>query len=562
MAEKRKANVGPAEPSSRRKFLGRLMTGAIVGAGLGPALFRSNKAEAAEIGPATVGKRRSQAQRVRLKAMLARKKAKFPDHPTTGDEESIPGFVACFSKSLPHNPRGEVDGDAYRALLKAIASGKVDDFEALPMGGGLKLKNPLASYGFGLEGLDAQQFAIPKPPAFSSDWQAFEAAELYWMALCRDVPFIDYLRNTQIAEAALELSSFSDVSEAGISNGFSPATVFRGPTNGDLTGPFVSQFLLKPVPYGTGEILQVYRTAPVGADYMTKYLDWLDIQNGVTFDKLPPRVAPRGGPTGFNTFDPQGRYIRSARDLAEYVHFDFTYQAFLNAALILLRLGNEALSNGNPYKNYRTMQHFTTGGEPHVLDLVARVAQPALKAAWFQKWCVHRHMRPEEYGGRVHNHRVGNATYPLSPRILNASVLDTTFVKYGTYLLPQAYPEGCPPHSAYPSGHATYSGACATVLKAFFDENFIMPSPVVASPDGAFLIPQQVDLTIGGELNKLGGNISLARAMAGIHWRSDGQEGLKLGEAVAIAILQDLKDTNCEPFEFTFTKFDGTKITI
>jgi membrane-associated phospholipid phosphatase len=50
-------------------------------------------------------------------------------------------------------------------------------------------------------------------------------------------------------------------------------------------------------------------------------------------------------------------------------------------------------------------------------------------------------------------------------------------------------------------------------------------------------------LTIGGELNKLAANIGIGRNVAGIHWRSDGIDGFKLGEAVAINILRDSKTT-------------------
>jgi hypothetical protein len=70
-------------------------------------------------------------------------------------------------------------------------------------------------------------------------------------------------------------------------------------------------------------------------------------------------------------------------------------------------------------------------------------------------------------------------------------------------------------------------------------------------------------LTVGGELNKLASNIALGRDAAGVHWRSDGIEGLKLGEAVAVGILRDLRTTCPESFAgFSFTKFDGSTITI
>ena len=61
----------------------------------------------------------------------------------------------------------------------------------------------------------------------------------------------------------------------------------------------------------------------------------------------------------------------------------------------------------------------------------------------------------------------------------------------------------------------------------------------------------------------MGSNIALGRDAAGVHWRSDGIEGIKLGEAVAMGILRDLRGTYHEDFQgFSFTTFDGTPITI
>ena len=47
--------------------------------------------------------------------------------------------------------------------------------------------------------------------------------------------------------------------------------------------------------------------------------------------------------------------------------------------------------------------------------------------------------------------------------------------------------------------------------------------------------------------------------MAGVHWRSDGIQGILLGEKVALLILNDYRQTYNENFGgFSFTKFDGT----
>jgi len=164
----------------------------------------------------------------------------------------------------------------------------------------------------------------------------------------------------------------------------------------------------------------------------------------------------------------------------------------------------------------------------------------------------------------MHNHLTGTANYPIHQDILNSPVIEKIFSKNGTYLLPMAFPKGSPTHPAYPSGHATVAGACVTVLKAFFDESFVIPNPVVSSADGLSLVPYfGPDLTVGGELNKLSSNITLGRNFAGAHYRSDAVEGLKLGEAVAIRLLTEENLTLNENFDgFSLTKFDGTTITV
>ena len=51
--------------------------------------------------------------------------------------------------------------------------------------------------------------------------------------------------------------------------------------------------------------------------------------------------------------------------------------------------------------------------------------------------------------------------------------------------------------------------------------------------------------------------------MAAVHWRSDAAQALLLGEALAISVLRDQRPIYNEPFSgFTFTKFDGTTITV
>jgi hypothetical protein len=250
------------------------------------------------------------------------------------------------------------------------------------------------------------------------------------------------------------------------------------------------------------------------------------------------------------------------------VHRDFTYQGALVAALILLdyvrQFGGVVLDEANPYTGSSTQAGFITFGGPHVLDLIARVANHALKATWYQKWVVHRRLRPEEFGGRIHHHLTGAAQYPIHATLLDSPALAAVFNEHGTYLCPQAYPEGCPTHPAFPGGHASLIGAGVTVLKAFFNEAFVIPHPVVPSDDGLSLRPWTgAPLTVGQELNKLALNVAFGRDTAGVHFRKDEIEGIVLGEATAISVLTDANATYHEPFEgFSLTTFDGEVVTL
>jgi len=141
----------------------------------------------------------------------------------------------------------------------------------------------------------------------------------------------------------------------------------------------------------------------------------------------------------------------------------------------------------------------------------------------------------------------------LSNVILNSNGLQQSFSKYGTWLLSQAFPEGSPTHPAYPTGHGVLGGACITVLKFFFDGDFVMPNPVVPAGDGLSLVPYAgLDagrLTVNGELNKLGHNVSFGHGIhAGIHWGSDTDTSLLLGKAMALSFLKYRAKTYNEPF--------------
>jgi hypothetical protein len=535
--------------SNRRKFLSYLGAAPALTAFAGAGLVSSPSAFA-DTGPLDASQRRHRAFVIRRDAAIFQRDATPTPSVSNSDEDAYANRIASFSKGLPHNDLGEVDLNAYNAYLQALNSGQSADFEAIPLGGAAKLSNPQSAYCYAMEGADAAAVPAPPSPAFASAQAAGEMVEDYWQALTRDVPFSQYGIDPTIGQAVADLNKLSDYRGPKVNGQVTPDVIFRGPTPGDLTGPYLSQFLLKTVPMGAASMPQLYRTAIAGDDYWTSYADWLKGQ--------------RGGASGSNRFDSTPRYIRSNRDLALYLLVDWSGQANVMAVLILNSFGAAALSPSNPYLHSATQAGNLTFGAAQQIDLVPRVPNPANRACFSQKWLVHRRVRPEAFGGRIHNHVKGAAKYAIHSDVLNSAALKAVFDATGSYLLPQAYPAGSPLHPSYPAAHAVTAGAGITVLKALFNESFVIPSPVMPSDDGLSLVPYTgASLTVGGELDKLASNIALGRDAAGVHYRSDGVEGIKLGEAIAISILRDTATLYNEVFPgFSFTKYDGTPVTI
>jgi hypothetical protein len=186
-----------------------------------------------------------------------------------------------------------------------------------------------------------------------------------------------------------------------------------------------------------------------------------------------------------------------------------------------------------------------------------------MQHAWYQKWVKWRRLRPEVFGlwvDNVMNARVANArNYNISSIIFNNAILqDIEAINVGfgapvgTVTLPLTFPEGSPSHGAYPAGHATLSGACATILKIFFHGEDLWSSyssPIQSNNDGTALIPyvesDANSLTVNGEIEKMAYNISLGRDWAGVHYRTDGI-GIELGEEVAIRYFQDILASSAE----------------
>ena len=553
----------PVEPNEtaanlgRRAFLGRAagLTASVAGMSL------LAKAKGDDVGPLSPRERAETARDIRAYTAEKNYRAGAPNHPNNGDEERYPAKWGNYSKGLQHDAYGQVVPASYRSMLRALRTGRPSDFEAITLGGKRLLVDPQAALGYDLEGPDSHALTMPPAPKLASAEIAGEIVENYWMAMARDVPFARFDTDPIIAAASADLSHLSDFRGPKVGNQVTSACAFRGAFDGDLNGPLISQFLWQDMPYGPLQFPQFVTCALPNKDYMTTFDNWLAVQNGQY--------------TGSTTPFPQKRYVSSMRDMGQWVHVDALYEAYLNACLILLG-NNYPFDPGNPYVNSATQTGFGTFGGPHILSLVTEVATRALKAVWYQKWSVHRRIRPEAYAGLVHLKKTGAISdLPLHDDVMNSAVLSKVYdhnkannqqfynTSDGSYLLPMAFSEGSPTHPAYGSGHATVAGACVTILKAWFDETTAIIKPVVASADGATLTPYVgPTLTVGGELNKVASNVGVGRDMAGVHWRTDYYWAALLGEALAIGLLKEQKFTYNEPSFLTLTKFDGSTVQI
>lgn len=554
--------------AARRAFLGTLGKTAIAAAAVGavsPALSR-NAATLAQ-SPSDVNPFYYQRALASYQFRVDTARENFqPISPrfrrlSNGDEDRYLNRIANYSKGLPHNSNGEVVPAAYDSMLEALRTGDPSQFEQIPMGGDRKLTNPQAGMAFDLEGSDCFSMLQRPAPGFASREVAAEIAENYWMALLRDVPFTDYGSNPTAAAAAADLNFFGDDFKGPKNSAgrVTPANLFRGMSPADKVGPYMSQFWYLPCFFGANEISQKIQTVRAlsngGREYLTDFDSWLAIQNG---------ASPQTG----DIIDPVRRYIRSGRDIGQWVHVDVLFQGYFQAFLIMTNTLGIQFDEGNPYRNSATQDGFATFGGPHAATILCEVASRALKAVWNQKWLVHRRLRPEVFGERIDRVAYHGADYPVHPEILNSLASSSRLGRYiqaGNAFLPMAFPEGSPTHPAYGAGHGTVAGACVTILKAWFNETAVINQPVIPDPTGQVLVPYtgSEPLTVGGELNKIASNIALGRNIAGVHWRSDATESLKLGEAVAISILKDQRRSYNEKFDgFSLTKFDGTTVTV
>jgi hypothetical protein len=495
-----------------------------------------------------------------LRERLAARDADVPsrNQANDGDESRYADKRGTYTKGLQHYPVGTalpnypglVMQDSYKSFNDALLGGRPSDFERILVGSpgaGSKgrLNGPQGGLAYCLNGRDSSQFYSPPAPALDSMGYAVELIELYWASLIWGIPFANYGTDPTVALAANELTAHKNhyAGPKDAAGNITPQLLFRGPFPGEQDGPYLSLLLTLPATFGALTIDQKYFTLPPRGpgqpplQYMTTPATYIAAQNGAV-----PML----------TLAPTAQIIQDGAGLAAYTHDDVLYQAYLIANQVLATAGHPA-NPGIPYVTSVSQKAFATLGGPDAAALVGLVAAEALKAVWWQKWFVHLRHRPEAGGYLVHLQKTAgfDASTPDPVVAGSMAVARSAAANGGSFLLPQAFPEGSPTHPAYPTGHGAVAGACITVLKFFWDGN----KPIPTMPAN--------NRTLNGELHKLASNISFGHGIfAGIHWRSDTVESIKLGEAVALSILENRVQSYNESLSVTITRLDGTPYTI
>lgn len=478
---------------------------------------------------------------------------------------------------------------------------------------------PRAGHAYALAGPDAATLALPPAPQLGSAEQTAEMGEVYGLALLRDVAFTDialastvsgpagvspsdvlgalnYLPFFREGAADADLRAWTrraDRFPAG-DDQLTGRSFCRGAGPGSGDGPFLSQFLLagdagQPasgrVALGVQALDQRIAPPPAGVDFMGDWWSWLDVQNGADTAAL---LAPDGPP----------RFIATPRDLAAYGRSGTPCQAFRTAAQILVSHGTAlAADAAEPGRG-------TGHGAPEVLALLGMAASAALTAVHRQKFNHHRRCRPERIGGLLTLARNGHGTRlaaaeaavaRMGDELGESGLLDWVAAANAwalarphpvqgrgnppgwlrSYLVPMAFPEGAPMHPGYGAAQAAVAGACATVLKALFDlygsdadwaprrlAAVGMTQVFVAEPDGGALrtITPAAPLTLSGEIDKLASNIAFGRLMAGVSFYSDVHAGLRLGERIAVGLLQEWLRCRPAATALRLVSFEGDRL--
>ncbi|VBB17578.1 PAP2 superfamily protein [Yasminevirus sp. GU-2018] len=444
-------------------------------------------------------------------------------------------FDTVFKKGLIQSSDKRVTRKNVRTFYKAVENNDLKKLVSV-VNPSLKVVDPLCFYSKQTYGPLCNTTVVDPPHSYSSREFALNMLELYFMYLMRDVKFSEW-SSYPIYSQCMDLMKSHDKKTR-----FNLRMNNKANNINDNTY-YVSQFLLQPVPYWQGGMDNKIKPYKHGSDTLTT----IELYEQLHHYGVVPTIDI--GPEATR------RYIVTGRDLATMVHKDHPIQVTLGAYKLLNGVYPESKKIFN---KTLPITPFVDNGQPLIELLITMASMCVLRSAWYHKYHTFRVLRPEEFGYNVEK-EIGKFNDVVLDK--NNVILKEVNYRIGSHLLPGVYPEGCPAHPSFPSGHAVLAGAGITIIKAFFDEDYEIPH-MIPNSAGDTLETTSEKVKVGDELNKLAFNMAFGRNWAGIHYRMDAENGIKLGEHVAISILRDYVKGCNAPVKFTFRSYFGDKITI
>ncbi len=342
-------------------------------------------------------------------------------------------YVTSFTKGFAHDDFGQVaDEKDYDSFVNHINAQDAENFDRLDrgiqMGRGAGhpdrpaktarhdandeivwrgWESPRAGHYFELQGPDADAVGMPPAPELGSEELTAEMAEVYALALLRDVPFgqiagADHtdpdteMHVSAVMNALAKLSWFTesnhdeslqkarrraarrvdpdrgsnddfsdgyDIDEPDLDTPFERSKAFRGSGPACKVGPYLSQYMLignQLVSASGNEDCNGTASLPYGESLIAYGTQMID-QKVRTFKAgedfmihWSAYLDVQNGANFLKDTDAQlsgfaaRRFIATPRDLAAYVRYDALYQAYLNACLFMLASGNDTFDFQKP----------------------------------------------------------------------------------------------------------------------------------------------------------------------------------------------------------------------
>ncbi len=326
------------------------------------------------------------------------------------------------------------------------------------------------------------KYAFTAPPTINSKEFGYEMIYLYSMSLCRDIPFSKYSTDILIS------SLCGDISRISFDN--------RKLSYSFLFGKELSYFLVdEKVQYDT-------------RDYMITLDNALSCQKGKVLEK--------------KSFNSSKRNIQCGRDLALYVANKDVYDVYHE----VIQLIKDAKCE-QKHKNEIETQDISFD----IFHTMVMIRKNVLAAVWNVKWNIFYPL-PEEIGIEIEKtYLSGDNIYNFSNDLLKNPVLSKVREKNSTNLLSQVFNSGAPLNPSNPCEKAALAAAFTLIIKVFFNLE-------------KYIHHEGKKSTIEIELNKLISNISMANCWAGINYKMDIDNGIQIGENIAIEYLKsmDIKD--------------------